>query len=377
MLRTKSGLPKHCSWNKDRHDKRRVRFRLRGFSTYLTGTPWGEEFMRQYAAALDSVKVEVQEVGASRTKVGSIDALCVSYYRSPEFRNLKASTQKKRRNIIERFRQNYGGQLLKGLRRRHIDEIIGAKENTPEAANNLLKALRVLFDYAVALEMIESNPAAGVKRYRSRGDGIRVWTEPEVAQFQTQHPVQSRAGLALALLLYTTQRLSDVIRMGWQHVTVDDDGNSWIRVEQQKTGTRLQIPMHPELETALAAVPRTNMTFLMSERGAPLAASSFGYWFRKQCDLAGLRHLSAHGLRKLGLTLLANAFCTNEQIKAFSGHKSDRALAPYLRSANQQVLARQALAQMLRSRQVGAEGEQKIVQPRAPVLSNRSQAGSK
>ena len=101
MLRTKSGLPKHCSWNKDRHDKRRVRFRLRGFSTYLTGTPWGEEFMRQYAAALDSVKVEVQEVGASRTRSGSVDALCVSYYRSPEFRNLKASTQKKRRNIIE------------------------------------------------------------------------------------------------------------------------------------------------------------------------------------------------------------------------------------------------------------------------------------
>jgi len=47
-------------------------------------------------------------------------------------------------------------------------------------------------------------------------------------------------------------------------------------------------------------------------------------------------------LRKLGLTLLADALCTNEQIKAFGGHKSDRALAPYLRSANQQVLARQA-----------------------------------
>ena len=27
MLRTRSGLPKHCSWNTDRHGKRRVRFR--------------------------------------------------------------------------------------------------------------------------------------------------------------------------------------------------------------------------------------------------------------------------------------------------------------------------------------------------------------
>ena len=297
MLRTKSGLPKHCCWNYDHHGKRRVRFRLRGFSTYLTGTPWSEDFMRQYAAALDGVKLQAQEVGASRTKAGSIDALCVSYYRAPEFRDLKASTQKVRRNIIERFRKDYGGQLLKGLRRRHIVDIIGARAKTPEAANNLLKVLKVVFDYAVSLEMIDNNPAVGVKGYRSRSDGFQVWTEPEVAQFAARHPVKSRAGLALALLLYTMQRVSDVVRMGWQHVTVDDEGNSWLRVEQQKTGTRLQIPMHPELEAALAAV-------------APLT--------------------------------------------------------------DQQLLARQALAQMLRGSQVGAESEQKIVQPRTPVGQNRA-----
>ena len=231
MLRTKSGLPRHCSWNKDRHGKRRVRFRLRGFSTYLTGTPWSEDFMRQYAAALDGVKLQAQEVGASRTKAGSIDALCVSYYRAPEFRDLKASTQKVRRNIIERFRQDYGGQLLKGLRRRHIVDIIGARAKTPEAANNLLKVLKVVFDYAVSLEMIDNNPAVGVKGYRSRSDGFQVWTETEVAQFAARHPVKSRAGLALALLLYTMQRVSDVVRMGWQHVTVDDEraipGSGW------------------------------------------------------------------------------------------------------------------------------------------------------
>jgi hypothetical protein len=47
MIRTKSGLPKHCGWNTDHHGKRRVRFRKAGLSTYLTGTPWSEDFMRQ------------------------------------------------------------------------------------------------------------------------------------------------------------------------------------------------------------------------------------------------------------------------------------------------------------------------------------------
>ena len=47
MLRTKSGLLNIVRWDPDRHGKRRVRFRKSGFSTYLTGTPWSEDFMRQ------------------------------------------------------------------------------------------------------------------------------------------------------------------------------------------------------------------------------------------------------------------------------------------------------------------------------------------
>jgi hypothetical protein len=58
MLR--NGLPKGCCWNPDRNGKRRVRFRDRrtGFSTYLTGVPWSEDFMRQYAAAQGNGKVK-------------------------------------------------------------------------------------------------------------------------------------------------------------------------------------------------------------------------------------------------------------------------------------------------------------------------------
>jgi hypothetical protein len=63
MLRTKSGLPKHCTYQADRYGNRRVRFRRRGVSAYLTGIPWSEDFMRQYAAALEGVKVEAVPPG--------------------------------------------------------------------------------------------------------------------------------------------------------------------------------------------------------------------------------------------------------------------------------------------------------------------------
>src|SRR5262245_54962646 len=353
MLRTKSGLPKYCGWNTDRHGTRRVRFRKDGFSTYFVGTPWSEDFMRQYAAALDGVKAQSTNVGAGRTIPGSFDALCVSYFRSPEFRGLKASTQKVRRYIIERFRAEHGRKPIACLGRAHIKVIIGAKADTPEAANNLLKVLRMLLAYALDQGMIKTNPAVGVKGYRSRGEGFHTWTEAEVGQFEAAYLVGTKERLALALFLYTAQRVSDVVRMGWQHVKGDR-----IAVRQQKTDMPLLIKLHPELLRALATVPKSNLTFLTTERGAPFTPAGLSNWFGKRCSEVGLRHCSAHGLRKLAATRLANAGASTDHIKARTGHRTSKEVERYTRAADQARLDEQALEIQLR-----AEREQNFVQP--------------
>jgi len=336
MLRTKSGLPKHCTYQADRYGNRRVRFRRRGISVYLTGIPWSEDFMRQYAAALE-IEDQAQIGATKRTLPGSFSALCVSYYESPDFRRLKASTQKVRRNVLERFRAEHGHRLLKDLQSAHIRHIVGAKADKPEAANNLLKVLRVMLDYAVGEGTIASNPAIHVKRYTSKGEGIHTWSEAEVAQFEAHHPIGTKPRLALALLLYTAQRRGDVVRMGWQHL----QGGS-IAVRQEKTDSPLQIPVHAELASALAAVPRNNLTFLVTERGRPFTSASFGNWFRKQCNEAGLPQCSAHGLRKCAATRLADAGCSLHRIMAVTGHKSMSSVAPYTKRADQARLAREA-----------------------------------
>jgi integrase len=307
-------------------------------SVYLTGIPWSEDFMRQYAAALEREQGQRAQIGADkRTLPGSFSALCVSYYGSPEFRGLKASTQQVRRNVLERFRAEHGHRPLKDLQTSHVRSIIGSKASTPEAANNLLKILRVMLTYAVAEQMITSNPALVVKRYKKRGEGIHTWTEAECAQFEAQHPIGSKPRLALELLLSTGQRRSDVVKMGWQHIEGD-----CVAVRQEKTDEPLLIPIDAPLAAALAALPRTNMTFLVTEFGKPFASAGFGNWFRRRCNEANLPQCSAHGLRKLAATRLANAGCSSEQIKAITGHRSDSALAPYIRKANKARLARQA-----------------------------------
>ena len=114
-MRTRNGLPKHCCWNTDRHGKRRVRFRKAGFSIYLTGIPWSEDFMRAYAKAVEGVQAQITNIGAGRTIPGSFNALCVSYYRSPEYRELAPISQRNRRNVIERFRRRTVTSRSRGL----------------------------------------------------------------------------------------------------------------------------------------------------------------------------------------------------------------------------------------------------------------------
>ena len=210
--------------------------------------------------------------------------------------------------------------------------------------------LRIILAFAVDQNMIASNPAAGVKKYKAQGEGYHSWSEAEIAQFEARHPIGSRGHLALALGLYTAQRKGDVLRMGWQHVNGDT-----IAVRQEKTDTALLIPMHPQLQTVLASVPRSNLTFLVTEYGAPFSSTGFGNWFRDRCNEAGLKHCSFHGLRKAAATRLANAGASIDQLKAITGHKSLTEVAKYTKAADQQRLARQALDVQLR-----AEGEQEL-----------------
>jgi integrase len=347
----RNGLPKYCSWNADRDGNRFVRFRLDALDLYLKGTLFTETWWKQYSDALQGIEPDRNNTPSpARIVPGSMNDLAQAYLRSPGFKDLKLSTQTTRRNIIIAFCKEHGNKPVNLLARRHIADIIGAKADTPMAANNLLKCLRYLLDLAVERDMIAANPAIGVKLYRSKSEGHHTWSEAEVIAFENRYPVGSRARLALSLLLFTAQRRGDVVRMGRQDIRGDQ-----IAVRQEKTSEPLLIPLHPYLKQVLDALPKKNMTFLMTEQGAPFTSNGFGNWFRDRCDESGLPQCSAHGLRKLATVRLVEAGCTNEQIRAITGHRSDSSLRAYTRKADQAKLARQAVATL-----VAAEREQKL-----------------
>jgi integrase len=301
----------------------------------LPGLPGSDEFMSAYRAALAGV--ETHQIGATRTKPGTVNAVIVGYYQSQAFAELAASTRTERRNILERFREQYGDNRISTLEQRHIVKLLSRLK--PAASRNWLKALRALLDFAVAEGFRPDNPAASIKFRKYRAKSHHAWTAQEIEQFEAYWPIGSKPRLALALLLHTAQRRGDVVLMGARHIR----GNC-IYVKQQKTGAELQVPISAELRAVLEKTPVQAFTFLTTENGTPYKPGEFSEWFRRQCNAAGLpKHCVPHGLRHAAATRLAEAGASPHQIAAITGHKTLTEVARYTKTADQARMAREAV----------------------------------
>jgi integrase len=257
------------------------------------------------------------------------------------FKELAPETQRSLRNILERFREGHGDKRINTLQREHIQNMVNSRANTPSAARNFLKALRALMSFAVEGGKRSDNPTLGVKRPKIKTLGFRTWTEEDIGAFEAKYSVGTQPRLAMALMLYTGQRRSDIVHMSRQHVR-----NGAIEVRQRKTGTMLKIPIHPELQAITDATPKTQLTFLTTTQGKPFtSAASFGNWFGDCCRAAGLpKGTAAHGFRKAACRRLAEAGCTASEIMAISGHKSLSEVQRYCADADQARMARVAQA---------------------------------
>jgi site-specific recombinase XerD len=142
-----------------------------------------------------------------------MNALIVAYYASAEFRGLRSSTARVYRNILERFREDYGNKDAVGLTARKIRGLMAEKSATPDAANRLLGMLSILMELAIAQGWRDDNPTVGIKRLKHCGAGFATWAESDIAVYRNYYPLGSRERLVLELALGTAQRRGDLVRM--------------------------------------------------------------------------------------------------------------------------------------------------------------------
>lgn len=320
---------------KNRHGNWRWYFRRKGHPRVRLPDEYGtEEFWAAYNAALIGQPVEKPRPAQS----GTLEWLVKRYKTSAHYVGLAETTRRTRDSIYRGVCKKSGHVDYRRITRRKIQEAMDARAKTPFTANNFLVAMSVLFDWAVRNDFVTENPCEKVAPLKVKSAGYHTWTMEEVEQYRQRHPIGTHERLAVDLLLFTGLRISDAIKAGRQHVR---DGV--LTITTGKTGSTVSIPIFPELQRSIDATKTGALTFLVRKRGRPFPSSAtFSGWFRAACDEAGLPHCTAHGLRKAGATMAANAGATVHELMAMFGWARSSMAEVYTKAADRARLARGA-----------------------------------
>jgi hypothetical protein len=162
----------------DSRGKPRHQFRRKGFKKVtIKGRPGSPEFMEAYQALLESTGGSpAAEIGASRTKSGTVNAVAVALYKDDVFtKGLAKATQTPFRRIIDRFREHttpsgrvYGENGMSTLKKERILDFLAGK--TANAQKNSLKAVRFLVRFAISKGELAHDPTDGIDLIKAPKD---------------------------------------------------------------------------------------------------------------------------------------------------------------------------------------------------------------
>ena len=304
----------------------------------IPGEYGSKAFLDAYHDAVAGIVRAKPEMHASK---GTLRWLADNWKRSSDWAGTSIATRKQRDNILARVLEDNGGCAIEDIDEAAIRAGRERRLATPAAANNFLKTMRALFRWAKEAQHVDRDPAGGVKFLKVKTKGFTPWTLDDVAAYRARWPLGTRERLALEILINTGFRRGDAVSVGRQHLK-----DKVIHITAGKNGVKLFIPVLPALADALAAGPVGDLTFLVGKRRLPYTKESFGNMFREWCDDAGVSK-SAHGIRKLAATMVADNGGSEQQLQALFGWTTNAMSALYTREANRQRQALQAAYRLM------------------------------
>jgi integrase len=196
-----------------------------------------------------------------------------------------------------------------------------------------IKIIRTALNAARRQGLIPTNPAEAVELPRIKGVERGTFSPEEVKVLVETARDEWKTLILLAY--YTGARLSDCCRMAWADV---DFSEGTLTFTQAKTGEKITVPLHSELQAHLEKLASTDKpdVFIMPHMAGlkPGGRHGLSEGFKRimrnaGLDLqtvkgAGIRHLSKrtfHALRHSFTSALANQGVSSELRMKLTGHK--------------------------------------------------------
>lgn len=295
-------------------------------SIRLPDDPRHPEFWAAYAEAM-----HIQPMPA---RTDTVSALITSWQASPEWRSLAKSTSRQWSIYCRTIEAAWGPLEVKGIAPKHVLTLRDGMSDRPASANNMLRCLSSMMSWSVPREWRRDNPCREVKLLRG-GPAYAPWPWEVIEAARLE--LRPDLWWAVAVALYTGQRVTDCLRMTWSAI-----GPHGIALRQGKTGKELVVPIHRDLQAVLNTIPRRAMNILTNSDGRPWRTGFQATWNKHRPAGVVAGGYVFHGLRKSAVVMLLEAGCPAAEVSAVTG-QSLRMVEHYGAKLNQNKLARSAM----------------------------------
>ena len=275
--------------------------------------PASAAFMRAYLAAI--------EAPAKARTAGTFQSISNAWEKSQQFRRLAPRTKLDYLAAKDKIDCKWGIYPLDviedpKIRPRFLEWRDEMGKRSTRQADAVFGVLRLILEWARDRGLIGLNHATRPKKLYKADRSDKLWLPEQLAAFRAVASPQMR--LALELALWTGQRQSDLLRLGWSSY----DGQR-LTLRQGKRRRKVDMPVASPLKAILDGTNRTALTILTAPNGKPWQTTPkptyFQHHWRKATLAAGLDGLHFHDLRGTTCTLLAEAGATPSEIAAVLG----------------------------------------------------------
>lgn len=202
------------------------------------------ERQERIAAALAKAEQEGQALTVAMLAEEYFDRMIANRWKHPGI---------VRARIDKDIAPHLGKLKLEDVRPRHIDDMLQAivKRGAPTIANDVLRWVRRMFDYAIKRQMMETNPAAAFDLSDAGGKELardRALSRPEIAKLlaamKAAKGFSPQNELTIKLLLVLCVRKMELCSAPWSEF---DLANAvWcLPADRSKTGEAIDIPLPP------------------------------------------------------------------------------------------------------------------------------------
>lgn len=283
-------------------------------------------------------------------KPGTLGALILAYRASPEFLGLAPRTRTDYEKVFD-WVADLGKHPVSLFDAPTLHKLrdCAFEKRKRRFANYVIQVMRLLFTWSIPRGYIADNPARDVAMIPRPRDARRInraWTNHELIVVMNAAPPELK--LATALGAYIGMREGDMLALPWSAY----DG-SWLRFNQGKTGTPLEIPAHRDLRPIIETTAKRSTIMVTGARGHPFTGAGFrARFFKLLRELQAKRligsGLTFHGLRHTATKNLLDAGCDPRTVMAITGHRSEAAFSVYAREADQRRRAKVGIARLER-----------------------------